>query len=835
MTGVSAFAWYRFRATWSQRWSGYVTIVVLIALLGGLSMAAVAGARRTQSSFTTFLASTNPSQLRFGTAAYNPALDENSGYDPATIRLLEHLAHVRKVESAVLLNAVPYLVDGQPSPNGEPNANEPMGLNAIGSVNGLYFDVDRATVTEGRMANPAKVDQAVFQASQSSGLHIGQKIAFGIYSNAQESKPGFSAGDAPYRRVVITVVGFAHSNDSVVADTVDDSGSFLILFTPAFTKQFLNCCAKATPDTAIQVARGAGNVAKVVREISAKWPKAAGVPSFYVTSVTEAKAEKAIKPESIALGLFGLIAALSVLLIAGQTIGRQLRRGALDQPALRAVGTNTLMRASEGLIGVGASVILGALLAVGVAVLLSPIAPIGIVRPVYPHLGFAWDWTVLGLGFLFLVVVLGSVALVTAYRLTRSAGSRSRSAPRSAPVAVRKAAAWGFPPPAVVGLGFALNSRASRNTVPVRSAILGVALALTVATTTLAFGASLHTLVSRPALYGWNWNYELIASGGTGDIPQQQVTTLLDSDHDVSAWSGVYFSTLDIDGLLVPVLGAQPGASVTPPLLDGHAFDQSNQVVLGSQTLTQLHKHVGDSVTVRRPGLAPVHLRIVGTAVMPAIGTNYSQHLEMGTGALLSYKLISAFNRNELGAPHVGPNAILVRLRPGASASSLGKIAVTTSRDAGSGVNVQGVERPAEILNYRSMGTAPALLALALAIGAVLAFALTLISSVQRRRRELALLKTLGFTRRQLAAVIAWQASIDVALGAFLGVVVGVLAGRWLWIVFARNIGVVAQPTVPVIPLVILVISSLALANIVAFIPGVIASRTRAALLLRAD
>jgi hypothetical protein len=75
--------------------------------LGGLSMAAVAGARRTQSSFMTYLASTNPTQLRFATAAYNPSTGFKSGYDPAAIKQIEKLAHVKKVEIAVLLKAVP--------------------------------------------------------------------------------------------------------------------------------------------------------------------------------------------------------------------------------------------------------------------------------------------------------------------------------------------------------------------------------------------------------------------------------------------------------------------------------------------------------------------------------------------------------------------------------------------------------------------------------------------------------------------------------------------------------------------------------------------------------
>ena len=63
-------AWYRFRATFARRWGGLLAIVVLIALLGGLAMGAVAGARRTQSSFPAYLARTNASDLAIVNAFY---------------------------------------------------------------------------------------------------------------------------------------------------------------------------------------------------------------------------------------------------------------------------------------------------------------------------------------------------------------------------------------------------------------------------------------------------------------------------------------------------------------------------------------------------------------------------------------------------------------------------------------------------------------------------------------------------------------------------------------------------------------------------------------------
>ena len=141
----------------------------------------------------------------------------------------------------------------------------------------------------------------------------------------------------------------------------------------------------------------------------------------------------------------------------------------------------------------------------------------------------------------------------------------------------------------------------------------------------------MNTLVSHPALYGWNWSDEINGGGGLGDIPAHGVGRLLNADPLVSGWTGVYFSTLQIDGMNVPVMGGSPNAAVGPPLLSGHAFDGANQVVLGAGTLAQLHKHVGDTVTVGAAGTGLTTLRIVGTATMPSIGVSGSAHLEMGT------------------------------------------------------------------------------------------------------------------------------------------------------------------------------------------------------------
>ena len=96
-------------------------------------------------------------------------------------------------------------------------------------------------------------------------------------------------------------------------------------------------------------------------------------------------------------------------------------------------------------------------------------------------------------------------------------------------------------------------------------------------------------------------------------------------------------------------------------------------------------------------------------------------------------------------------------------------------------------------------------------------------------------MKTLGFTQRQLVAAVAWQASVAAVIGIVIGVPLGIVVGRWLWSLFARQIYAVPQPSVPILSVVLVALGALVLANIVAAWPGLVAARTPTALLLRAD
>ena len=853
-----AVARYRTRATFRHRWGSYVSLIVLVALIGGLGLGSLAAARRTQSSFSTFLASTNPSDLTVsvyggGVSAANP------DYDPALTTAIARLPGVRHVAAGFELTGAPLTADGSPRLRVMGEAYP------VASVNSLLFTQDRVAVTAGHMASPDRPDQIVMAplVAKQFGFHVGQVIPYGFYSDAQQNLPGFGTSAVPPAlRANLKLVGLATLNSEIVEDDVDTLPT-LIPLSPAFTREVLARKGEQFSGAlifGIQTKGGVATVPAVERAVAALIPPGVISTDHALAPVVD-KADRSLKPISIALGVFGAVSLLAALLIAAQLIARRFRTDGGDLQILRALGAGPSDTMFDYLIGMEVSILMGSLLAVAVAVALSPLAPLGPVRPVYPSGGFSFDWTVLGFGAVALVVLLSTTAALLAYATApHRTALRPRIRSTSGARVVASLARAGLPAPGVVGARMALEPGEGRSAVPVRSALLGSVLAVALVVTTLTFGNSLQTLVSSPALYGWNWTYILNPVGaGSGNVPHVAFS-LLKHDRYVAAYSGASFNSVEIDGQDVPFLVEDVGADVAPPILSGHGVDAAKQIVLGAATMAQLHKHLGQHVTVTygAPADAPIYLPptrllIVGTATFPAIGfaSTVSDHTSMGSGAYFSFQMFpkrfdAAINSGPDPALD-GPNLALVRIRQGAPSvaalASLRHIAgaankVYAAAEGGPGGNqlaVQGVQRPAEIVNYKTIGLTPTFLVSGLALGAIVALALTLLASVRQRRRDLALLKTIGFVRRQLAAAVAWQATVAAVVGMVVGIPLGLVTGRWLWDLFARQIYAVPYPTVSVVSVILVALGTLVLANVVAAVPARNAARTPTALMLRSE
>ena len=235
----------------------------------------------------------------------------------------------------------------------------------------------------------------------------------------------------------------------------------------------------------------------VEREIVAALPPGTTY-DFHINSAVAAEVNRSLEPESISLGVFGLIAGLAALIIAGGVIARGLQRESEDIEVLRALGGSPAMSAERQPARTTRRPSWSDRRSRWVvAYALSPLVAhrsgarglsrrrlrlrrtrARLRRP--PACSFF------------------SARSVRSHAATISATGESQYERLSAPLgsrAGRLASDLGLPVTAVVGIRFALEPPVDRDAAPVRSALVGAVLAVTIVVATLTFGSSLNTLV----------------------------------------------------------------------------------------------------------------------------------------------------------------------------------------------------------------------------------------------------------------------------------------------------------------------------------------------------
>ncbi len=629
-------AWYRLRGTFHERWRSYLTLALLLALVGGVAMGAIIGARRTLSAFPAYLSSSDSSSLQADIWNLGESL---SG--PATKNIAKELTHlpgVTHVASAPSLIVVPLARNGKPAVGDAALFGDE--LNIVGSTGGMYFHQDRVSVAEGRLADPRRVDEMDATAAAATILHwhVGEDVTLGAFTPAEAESATFDpSASSALRTFRVRLVGIIVFTTQVAHDEVDRFPTDVLL-TPALTQELAS--SATLPLYGLRLRNGSRSVTSVENEIVGLLPKST-VYAFHVTSVVTGQVQRAEEPESLALGVFGAIAALATLLVAGLAISRELWTEREGAAVLRSLGANTATITLDVTLGMMGAIVIGSAAAAAIAVLLSPLTLLGPVRQIFPAPGFDLDWTVIGAGTAAMVLGLGAFAVGLAFRRAASASRQHTEAMEHRSVVVDAAAKAGLPIAPIMGLRFSLQRGQGRTRVPVGSLLFGAALAVTVVVATVTFSSGLGTLDSHPALYGWNWSLALDTGGG-GSIPVL-ADHLLRRDPDVAAWTGFSYGDVRIDGQTVPELDGAALAPLSPPILAGHALEAKNQIVVGAATLASLHKKIGDTVYISYGTrhnapiyVPPTPLRVVGEATFPAIGTSGTLHPSMGTGVLFA-------------------------------------------------------------------------------------------------------------------------------------------------------------------------------------------------------
>ncbi len=788
-----------------QRWRGMVLLTLLVAVVGSVVLSAIAGARRSDTALTRFqdwsLEAT--ANLSVGVA------------DPSQLRALGRVPEVSAIAAARgLFISLPRAPDLPP-------------VSAVDTKFGTT--VDRARIIAGRAASPSAVDELTIGEKLSANLHLrpGDHLDGVSYTPAQAKAAFAGAGyDAPPAgpRLRFRIVGIVRRPHDL--GRLGAAGGDLVL-TPAFYRAYSARIGSWGSLVRVRSRDGAADLPRL---------KAAAVrifgrsPQFGVqnAAVESGGVQNAVDVLVAALWIFAGVAALAGVVAIGIVVAREISLSSLEPVTAGALGITRAQRIAMSALPALLIACGGALLAAIGSVAASPLFPIGVAGRAEPNPGVHVDRAVLALGFVAVIAAVSGIAVVAAVRGHRQSSLEGAASPRRRTARVPELAARaGLAPPVTNGLRTALQPGYGRMAVPVRSAFLGAICGVLGVTAVLGYASSLSRLVTTPRLYGWTWDVAAADNASRSNSCSRNAFGLL-KEPGISAVAGVCYGgdNIELDGHATSGWGfASLRGRIDPEIVAGRAPSGPREVGLGRATMRALGKHIGD--TVRASGPNGKHdYRVVGQVVLPILGE--TQPLAEG----------AAFTADGF-APFYDPHnfqqdfnrSVVVRFTRGISAAGA-KRRIAAIPQLGPPT---GPKRPVEVERLDQVSWFPATLAAFLGSLTLVAVGHGLVTAVGRRRRELAMFKTLGWTRRQVRATVAWQATTQAAVGLLVGIPIGIVVGDDVWRVVATGIGVSPKPRIPMLGLFLTIVGVLALVNLIAALPASAAARTRPAVALRSE
>lgn len=806
----------RLRSDARHGWRSWLALALIIGVFNGVVLAAAIGARRTETAYPRFLEETRAEDLLLSPA--------KTGI-PSYYDVLRNHPDVETL-GAIAGAALYPLADGEPD----------LATNVYMPVDGHFLrDVDRPRIIEGRLPRPdAPLEVFVNpEAAEQYGLRAGSRI--------QMVALAFPDGTERKTDLDITVAGIGVIAPDIVPTTKLD-GFPTFVTSPAFYKTYVPDTVSPAYDGAavrLQPGRSIAQFRATAQQLASGFEEVGG--ELFVGEQTDrtSKVERAIRPQAGALGGFAAFAGLAGFLVLGQALARQLVLDATEMPVLRTLGFTRSQLVTLSMLRAIAVAVVSAVIAIAVAIAISPMAPIGAARRAEVNPGVEVNVAWLATGAAVLVALFAVRAVPPAIRLARvAAGPRGAAeiGARQRPSALaRLAGQASLPPAAATGIRMALEPGHGRTAVPVRATLAGALIGLAAVATALTFGASLTRLVATPELYGRTWDIAL--DGQFSALRRGPIEQVLRSSGAVEAYTGGFYGEATVGGRGVTAIGLE-NADVGPSLVEGRPPLQDDEVVLGTTTLRKAGGRVGEVIDVTL-GKDSRRMTVVGRAVFPGLGRGGFPQTGLGEGVWTTANALQPPPDPQAeGEPY--SNFWLVRTRPGATdaqrASLEGRVSgLCENAECFTSDAAIALQEPAEITTLDRVRWTPVVLAAVLALLAVATVGQTLVTSIRRRRRDLAVLKTLGFERGQVSATVAWEATTLAALAALVGLPIGVMLGRLAWRALGEQLGIVPDPVTPSLALVVALPASILLANLIAVIPGVLAGRVPPAVALRAE
>jgi ABC-type lipoprotein release transport system permease subunit len=793
----------RLRAELRSRWRAWLTLAVLAGVGAGLVIATAAAARRTDDAVARYRAAAEVFDVWVG----------QNEMSAAAFARVENLPQVARA-----IRSFDVAFWGRTDAGRAVTVND-VELNA--PINGPDAGHERTKYLSGRPPDPTRADEIYVgaRAAEENDLQVGSTLRvrvatpreLGRFANTSRFRAGAdpeTTGTGPL--LTLRVVG-------VAAEVLPTDALPWTSMSRGFYETYRQRVGLWFPLTAIRLKRGDADL----EAFRAGIERLAGGKqfAFYPYRSYTTKLESSVDLQTQALLVLAVLGGLAVLVLAGQALARQAALESSEHPVLLSLGMTHRQLFALGMMRVAPVSLAAGALAFGTAVSLSPLAPIGVARWAEPDPGLALDAPLVGGGAAATTALVMLAAVVPAWRASRT---RPHDTRRRSSAAVGFLARAGFPASGVAGVRMALEPGRGRTAVPVRSTLLAAVVGVAAVTATLTITESADHLRDTPRLYGHNWDaVSGVGTFGGSSYPDALVSRLRE-DRSIAELTAGTVDEILIGGKATGVLAMESiRGALSPTVLEGRAPAGPSEVLLGTKTAGTLAAEIGDTVKGRSGDRASA-FRVVGRGVLPDFAISGAGPLAFGNGVAMT---AGGMRRLDPQAPR---NLLLLRLAATADAkATLARL----QREA----SATPPPRPADVGNWGRVDAFPYLAAALIGVAAAALLAQALLSSIRRRNRDLAILKTLGFERRDVRATVAWQATTVAAVGLLVGLPLGVLLGRFAWNLFATELGVVSEPVAPAVSAFLVIPAALLLANLVALLPGRIAAGTRPALVLRAE
>lgn len=725
------------RSELRRRWGAVAMLAVLVCIGGGSTIAAIAGARRTQSAF--------PRMLR---ATHRPTLGvlgaTDTGFTDLDPALLDRVMQIDGVTGAAEFAFMAVAPAGTPNfftlalldERGEPE--QPLPLDGVSAPELPTLGADQVVLNEAM--------------SQLLDKHTGDTIDIESYTQDEwltALSTGGTTATAGGPRLTVRVAGTARSPEDV-----SDAPDPFFIFPPAFFAKHQDAIGNCQCD--VEITADPSRLDAIAAQLATIYPTAEISP----TEDLSVRIADTVALQRRAWWVIAAVAAVATIVALFQATGRVNRLLTTGDNSRRAIGMTTRELRLARFAVIAPAVVIGALLAMAVAYLLSPLAPVGLTRLAEPAPGLRWDSSPELLGALVVSVV---CLLVAAAAMLLARVSADRLPP---------AGTTGGP---TVSLGnrFAFG--------PARGALLGVLLAIAGLVGGLTVEHSLRHVLQTPALFGADFDASNFLSGGE-DKHSLGERAAADPDVDAVAVTWTHLGSTTA----IKLTGPAGSTSVEPLAYEslkgtvsvkqtlGHVPSRPDEVAMGRALMNTIGAKVGDRVTVEGPK-GTVDLTISGDNLDPGVDVS-------GRGFALTLDGLSSIADGVVQgtvirfAPHANRAALFARYAP---------------------MNFTPVTAPSEVLHIGQLGGLPSRVGELLAILGLVALLNAIVLSLRVGRREVALHRALGFTSEQVVRVHLWASSVVAVLGVALGGGVGFVVGRAIERKLVNDVGAVPRTILP--------------------------------------